>query len=630
MASRRDGGGRGFGPLSFLASVYDLDTLDTRFTTPSSVPYRAAIEKREHDARPDRRAEPSKWATPEFYFYYLVFLTVVPYMFWIAYDVSRPSDPRYGKFAHLLSDGWIPGRKIDVSDAQYHTFRVNLPYMALLLIFHPLLRRVWNAVVYPASQEARTARTANSPDAAEARLRQRASFDYAFALLYLVVLHGFSAVKILLILAVNYKLATGLPRKYIPAVTWVFNVCILFANELCEGYKFRDVALLLTGRPAVDLMIDPPALVKLGDWLDSYGGLMSRWEILFNITVLRLISFNLDYYWSLDRRSSSPIEKKQLDPANLSERDRIAIPAHPQDFSFRNYVAYTIYAPLYLTGPIITFNDYISQQRYQPATLSRSRTLKYGVRFALVLLAMELVLHYDYVGAISKAGPEWSSYTPAQLSLLSYFNLHIIWLKLLLPWRFFRLWSLADGVDPPENMVRCPSNNYSTLSFWRGWHRSYYRWLLRYIYIPLGGSSFRSAADAARTVLTYLVVFTFVALWHDIQLNLLIWGWLVVVFFLPEIAASYLFPRRKWEGRPTAYRMLCCVGAVGNVLMMISANLVGFAVGLDGLANIVKGIFQDYSGLVFLVTACSALFVGIQVMFEIRQSELRRGIDLKC
>jgi protein-cysteine N-palmitoyltransferase HHAT len=30
------------------------------------------------------------------------------------------------------------------------------------------------------------------------------------------------------------------------------------------------------------------------------------------------------------------------------------------------------------------------------------------------------------------------------------------------------------------------------------------------------------------------------------------------------------------------------------------------------------------------VTSCGALFVGAQVMFEIRQSELRRGISLKC
>jgi protein-cysteine N-palmitoyltransferase HHAT len=540
--------------------------------------------------------------------------------------------------------------------------------MALLLIFHPLLRRVWNAV-YPIPQELKAVK-ANVPEAAEARLRQRTSFDRAFAIFYLVALHGFSAAKILFILAINYKLATNLPKKYIPPVTWGFGLCILFANELGKGFQYRDMARFITGDGTEDFVRGKPLLVELGEWLDSYGGIMRRWEILFNITVLRLVSFNLDYFWSLDRRGSSPIEvtisqpyllfrnpladagkKKQLDPANLSERDRVSTPASAHDFNFRNYLAYTIYAPLYLTGPIITFNDFISQQRYQPATLSASRTLKYAIRFALVLLAMELLLHFDYVGAISKSRPEWSSYTPAQISMLSYFNLHIIWLKLLLPWRFFRLWSLVDGIDPPENMLRCVSDNYSTLSFWRGWHRSYYRWLLRYIYIPLGGSSFRSWWEATRTVVTYLVVFTFVALWHDIKMHLLIWGWLIVVFFLPEIAAGVLFPQRKWERRPTAYRMLCCAGAVGNVLMMMAANMVGFAVGLDGLENIVRGIFRDYSGmfpfpfldddngwlltdgllgLVFLATACVVLFMGIQIMFEIRQSELRRGINLKC
>lgn len=35
-------------------------------------------------------------------------------------------------------------------------------------------------------------------------------------------------------------------------------------------------------------------------------------------------------------------------------------------------------------------------------------------------------------------------------------------------------------------------------------------------------------------------------------------------------------------------------------------------------------------GLLFLITACSCLFVGIQVMFEIRESEKRKGVLLKC
>ena len=104
----------------------------------------------------------------------------------------------------------------------------------------------------------------------------------------------------------------------------------------------------------------------------------------------------------------------------------------------------------------------------------------------------------------------------------------------MLPWRFFRLWSLADGVDPPENMVRCMANNYSTLGFWRSWHRSFNLWILRYIYVPLGGS--RNALAST------LLVFTFVALWHDLSLRLLTWGWAISLFIVPELLARRLLP----------------------------------------------------------------------------------------
>lgn len=512
----------------------------------------------------------------------------------------------------------MPGRKIDVTDAQYSTFRSNIPYMALLLVLHPLLRRAWNSR-RPIADKLR-----GGIDGAAARFEQRVSFDYVFGLVYLVALHGFSALKVLAIFTINYRIATRLPRQYVPVATWVFNVSTLFANELCSGYHFEWMFGLVM-----------PPLKPLGAWLDGWGGIMPRWEILFNITILRLISFNLDYYWSIDksrtnalevscpgpfvyitpclfysrglhdRQSANTPKKKQLDPSQLSERDRVSIPADPADYSMRNYIAYAAYAPLYLAGPILTFNDYVSQSKHRAASIETGRTGRYAVRFGLVLLAMELILHFNYVGAISKSNPKWRSYTAAELTMLSFMNLHIIWLKLLIPWRLFRLWALVDGVDPPENMVRCVSNNYSTQLFWRSWHRSYNRWLIRYIYVPMGGASFRTPAAAVRSVVTYLLVFTFVALWHDIQLRLLIWGWLIVFFMLPEWTASYFFPARKWESRPTAYRMLCCVGAVANVIMMIMANLVGFAVGLDGLKTIISGIMRDSYG------EFSALYLGL-------------------
>lgn len=175
--------------------------------------------------------------------------------------------------------------------------------MAVLLVFHPLLRRVWNAV-FPLS--------GRRSEGGLNRLNQRASFDYVFAILFLFILHGFSALKILVILTLNYQIATKLPRKYVPWATWFFNISILFANELSQGYRFRTLASYIA--PPVDVQFEhgiqavDSKLMNLGNWLDGYRGLLARWEVLFNITILRLVSFNLDYYWSIDRRNSDAIE----------------------------------------------------------------------------------------------------------------------------------------------------------------------------------------------------------------------------------------------------------------------------------------------------------------------------------
>lgn len=641
------------GVLNLLKAMYSLDTLDTRFTTSSTAPPRSKEDQQKisnadrEPASPLPDAQPSQWRNPEFLAYVFVVACAVPLMTKTIYDVSQPESPDWDKVSKHLSPGWIPGRQVDNSDAQYAMFRDHIPYMVALLVAQPLLRKLygsfWRIDSYTQVRQELTNGFALSHGlspsaAADARLEHRLSFDFGFALVFIGALHGVSALKVLLILYINFKLATQLPRTYVPAATWIFNIGILFANELGRGYHFASI---------VDL-ISPPKLSgpsPLAAWasaIDNYGGLVSRWEILFNLTVLRLISFNLDYYWASGRGDASPIEvhlplspspiptdlpkKKQLDPSLLSERSRVTHGAQLSDFTFKAYLSHALYAPLYLTGPILTFNDYISQSRHPVPSITPLRTFLYGLRFLLVLLCMELVLHYLYAVAISHSSPTWHLYTPFQLSMLGYFNLHIIWLKLLIPWRFARLWSLLDGIDPPENMVRCMSDNYSALAFWRGWHRSFNRWIVRYIYIPLGGSS----GGKVRGIANFLVVFTFVALWHDINLRLLMWGWLITLFVLPEVLAGMAFPKRKWKGREAAYRRLCAVGAVGNILMMMVGNSIGFALGLDGTVELAKGVVGDVGGYAFFVAACAVLYTGVQVMFEHREAEKRRGIRLAC
>lgn len=58
---------------------------------------------------------------------------------------------------------------------------------------------------------------------------------------------------------------------------------------------------------------------------------------------------------------------------------------------------------------------------------------------------------------------------------------------------------------------------------------------------------------------------------------------------------------------------------------MMVANLVGFAVGVDGVKEMLTKIFGTANGLSFLISVTICLFIAVQIMFEIRESEKRRG-----
>lgn len=124
-------------------------------------------------------------------------------------------------------------------------------------------------------------------------------FDVIFALVFLTVLHGSSIFKILFLLVVNYSIALFCGNSVRgPAITWVVNIAILFLNELCDGYRYATIFPgILAGEG-----------FGVGKALDNWGGLMPRWGIHFNITMLRLVSYNMDYYWSFSKSDSSVME----------------------------------------------------------------------------------------------------------------------------------------------------------------------------------------------------------------------------------------------------------------------------------------------------------------------------------
>lgn len=103
---------------------------------------------------------------------------------------------------------------------------------------------------------------------------------------------------------------------------------------------------------------------------------------------------------------------------------------------------------------------------------------------------------------------------------------------------YFGIVLQVNGIEVPENMPKCINNCHNLEGFWKNWHASFNKWLVRcnqffnldfpfsfqffpndnlnltgqkfrYVYIPLGGSR--------KKLLNVWVIFTFVAIWHDLE-----------------------------------------------------------------------------------------------------------------
>jgi protein-cysteine N-palmitoyltransferase HHAT len=95
------------------------------------------------------------------------------------------------------------------------------------------------------------------------------------------------------------------------------------------------------------------------------------------------------------------------------------------------------YAPLYLAGPIVSFNDFVYQAitiliqlNFSKNSISLNSTAKYCLKWVSMVLLMELMLHLFYVVAI-KDSRAWKEFNPIEIYSLGYLNLNLIWLKVI-------------------------------------------------------------------------------------------------------------------------------------------------------------------------------------------------------
>jgi D-alanyl-lipoteichoic acid acyltransferase DltB (MBOAT superfamily) len=197
---------------------------------------------------------------------------------------------------------------------------------------------------------------------------------------------------------------------------------------------------------------------------------------------------------------------------------------------------------------------------------------------------------------------------PLDVATCGWWVLASTWLKFTVIWRFFRLAALLEGIDPPENMRRCFAMNYEVQGFWKNWHASFNRWLVKYMYIPAGGSKYQ--------LLMVWPIFIFVALWHDVEVRLLGWAGLMIVAFLPELLVKREFARSRWDwvrtGHETMLGAIKGIAATVTISSLMIGNMVGFVVGLDGMDAFLRQLFASP---VLITASLVSFFCAAKLMF---------------
>jgi D-alanyl-lipoteichoic acid acyltransferase DltB (MBOAT superfamily) len=185
---------------------------------------------------------------------------------------------------------------------------------------------------------------------------------------------------------------------------------------------------------------------------------------------------------------------------------------------FADYLAFILFFPTMVAGPIKRYQDFQPKLRHPsaqwPLDWQRGITrILCGLvkKFAIadLLSAVTANLNHDAIAlADRRILPLW---------LLAY------GIKIYIDFSAYSDIAIGSarlfGIRVPENFD-WPYLRINIAEFWSHWHMSLYRWLIDYIFIPLGGSR----VAPGRVYINVLITMMISGLWHGAGLNFLVWG----------------------------------------------------------------------------------------------------------
>ena len=186
--------------------------------------------------------------------------------------------------------------------------------------------------------------------------------------------------------------------------------------------------------------------------------------------------------------------------------------------SFRDYMAFILFFPTMVAGPIKRYQDF--RPKLLNPSLAWDADWQLGITRILVGLAKKFAIA-DLLTAFTNH-LNIADIAQAQRWVLP------IWLLAYGMKIYFDFSAYSDiaigsarlfGIKVPENFD-WPYIRTNISDFWQHWHMSLYKWLVDYVFIPLGGSRTKQP----RVYLNVLITMFISGLWHGAGLNFVVWG----------------------------------------------------------------------------------------------------------
>lgn len=373
--------------------------------------------------------------------------------------------------------------------------------------------------------------------------------------------------------------------------------------------------------------------LKLENSIDN-----TSWELLLIYSLLKMVSFNLEYkkvfnnesdlesIFNLNQAKSHCMEcydgnfcMKCLESTMIAEKEKI-----DDVFNFINLINYIFYPPLFYGGPILNYNSFIFQLNIykdsQHNILIKMNKILYFVKLIFLFAIMEVYNHFLFpIYLFENKNNVFEPNDDVSLFYYCFICLNILtfyWLKFSIIWKFFRFWAWCDGIFSEENMNRFIYDFYSIELFFRGMNRSLNRWIVRYIYIPLGGKN--------KKYINIWIAFGFWYLIKDFKdMGYAVFAICCCLLLDLEMYTKNIFINKFGEdfNEKLYLRYLKYIVCSFFVLIMFIIGLFGFFFSLNSF-KVIFDTVVDKGGYFYFLILALFLLPNVVMMFYIRDMEL--------